>query len=106
METMRRLLVATGAMAALTVAGCGTTAAPSLQNAQLSAAEVIQQTAQKADDVNTYAADLVVNVTDAKGVREGSFRAPCSTRRPRRSPPTSTSPRWRSTGRACPAAYG
>ncbi|KAB8174811.1 DUF1396 domain-containing protein [Microbispora catharanthi] len=68
---MRRLLVAAGAVAAITVAGCGTTATPSLQNAQLSAAEVIQQTAQKADDVNTYAADLVVNVTDAKGGQGG-----------------------------------
>ena len=54
-------------MAAITIAGCGTTATPSLQNARLSAAEVIQETAQKADDVNTYAADLVVNVTGAKG---------------------------------------
>jgi len=71
METMRRLLVAAGAVAAITVAGCGTTATPSLQNAQLSAAEVIQQTAQKADEVNTYAADLVVNVTDAKGGQGG-----------------------------------
>jgi len=71
METMRRLLVAAGAVAAITVAGCGTTATPSLQNAQLSAAEAIQQTAQKAGDVNTYAADLVVNVTDAKGGQGG-----------------------------------
>ncbi len=71
MDTMRRLLVAAGAVAAITVAGCGTTATPSLQNAQLSAAEVIQQTAQKADEVNTYAADLVVNVTDAKGGQGG-----------------------------------
>ncbi|WP_432929697.1 LppX_LprAFG lipoprotein [Microbispora sp. CA-135349] len=68
---MRRLLVAAGAVAAITVAGCGTTATPSLQNVQLSAAEAIQQTAKKVDDVNTYAADLVVNVTDAKGGQGG-----------------------------------
>ncbi|MEU7690818.1 MULTISPECIES: DUF1396 domain-containing protein [Microbispora] len=68
---MRRLLVAAGAVAAITVAGCGTTATPSLQNAKLSAAEVIQQTAQKADDVDTYAADLVLNVTDADGGQGG-----------------------------------
>ncbi|GGO06208.1 hypothetical protein GCM10010116_12230 [Microbispora rosea subsp. aerata] len=68
---MRRLLVAAGAVAAITVAGCGTTATPSLQNVTLSAAEVIQQTAQKADEVNTYAADLVVNVTDAKSGHGG-----------------------------------
>ncbi|NJP28809.1 DUF1396 domain-containing protein [Microbispora hainanensis] len=68
---MRRLLVAAGAVAAITVAGCGTTATPSLQNARLSAAEVIQQTAQKADDVDTYAADLVLNVTDADGGQGG-----------------------------------
>lgn len=71
MDTMRRLLVAAGAVAAITVAGCGTTATPSLQNARLSAAEVIQQTAQKADDVDTYAADLVLNVTDADGGQGG-----------------------------------
>ncbi|TQS16547.1 DUF1396 domain-containing protein [Microbispora hainanensis] len=68
---MRRLMVAAGAVAAITVAGCGTTATPSLQNAKLSAAEVIQQTAQKADDVNTYAADLVLNVTGADGGQAG-----------------------------------
>ncbi|WP_036328553.1 LppX_LprAFG lipoprotein [Microbispora sp. ATCC PTA-5024] len=64
---MRRLLVAAGAVAAITVAGCGTTAAPSLENAKLSAAEVLQQTAQKADDVTSYSADLVVNVSDKQG---------------------------------------
>ncbi|MBO4271745.1 LppX_LprAFG lipoprotein [Microbispora triticiradicis] len=68
---MRRLLVAAGAVAAITVAGCGTTATPSLENVTLSASEVLQQSAQKADDVNTYAADLVVNVTDAKGAQAG-----------------------------------
>ncbi|MEU8178239.1 DUF1396 domain-containing protein [Microbispora hainanensis] len=71
---MRRLMVAAGAVAAITVAGCGTSATPSLQNAQLSAAEVIQQTAQKADDVNTYAADLVLNVTDADGGQGGGVQ--------------------------------
>jgi len=68
---MRRLLVAAGAVAAITVAGCGTTAAPSLDNAKLSAAEVLQQTAQKADEVNTYSADLVVNVSSTKGKAGG-----------------------------------
>ena len=68
---MRRILVAAGAVAALSVAGCGTTATPSLQNAQLSAAEVIQQTSKKVDEVNTYAADLVVNVTEAGGGQGG-----------------------------------
>jgi len=63
--------VAAGAVAAITVAGCGTTAAPSLDNAKLSAAEVLQQTAQKADEVNTYSADLVVNVSSTKGKAGG-----------------------------------
>ncbi|MBX6387111.1 MAG: DUF1396 domain-containing protein [Microbispora sp.] len=60
------------------VAGCGTTGTVSLQNARLSAAEVIQQTAQKADDVNTYAADFVVNLTGPDsgqgGVIQGTMR--------------------------------
>jgi hypothetical protein len=67
---MRRLLVAAGVVSAIAVAGCGTTtAAPSLGNVNLSAAEVLQQTAQKADDVNSYSADLVVNVS---GTKEGA----------------------------------
>ncbi|MCT9934981.1 LppX_LprAFG lipoprotein [Planotetraspora sp. A-T 1434] len=71
---MRRLLVAAGAVAAITVAGCGTTAAPSLGNAKLSAAEVLQQTAQKADDVNTYSADLVVDFSSPKGGGAGNVQ--------------------------------
>ncbi len=61
---MRRLLVAVGAVAAIAVAGCGQTASPSLGNVSLSAAEAIQQTAQKAEDVTSYTADLVVDVSD------------------------------------------
>jgi hypothetical protein len=61
--------VAAGAVAARAVSGCGQTATPSLGNVNLSAAEAIQQTAQKAEDVTTYTADLVVDFSD--GNRSG-----------------------------------
>lgn len=63
---MRRLLVAAGAVAAIAVSGCGQTSTPSLGNVSLSASEAIQQTAQKAEDVTSYAADLVVDFSDGK----------------------------------------
>ncbi|GIH25499.1 hypothetical protein Aph01nite_38090 [Acrocarpospora phusangensis] len=61
---MRRLLVAAALIAA---AGCGTTTAQPLGEVQLSAADALAQTAQKAEDVTSYAADIVVDFSDQKG---------------------------------------
>ncbi|GAA0386541.1 hypothetical protein Acor_25920 [Acrocarpospora corrugata] len=61
---MRRLLVAAALIAA---AGCGTTTAQPLGQVQLSAADALAQTAQKAEDVQSYAADIVVDFSDPKG---------------------------------------
>ncbi|GAA1016111.1 hypothetical protein Aple_011860 [Acrocarpospora pleiomorpha] len=61
---MRRLLVAAALIAA---AGCGTTTAQPLGEVQLSAADALAQTAQKAEDVTSYAADIVVDFSDPKG---------------------------------------
>ncbi|MBP2704888.1 LppX_LprAFG lipoprotein [Microbispora sp. RL4-1S] len=66
---MRRILVAAGAVATLTVAGCGAATTATLDNAKLSASEVLLQTAQKADDVTSYSADVVVNFS---GAQEGA----------------------------------
>nr|WP_062337796.1 LppX_LprAFG lipoprotein [Herbidospora sakaeratensis] len=64
---MRRFLVAAGVVAALAVAGCGTTTAQPLGDVKLSAAEAIQQTAQKADSIDSYSADIVLDFADPKG---------------------------------------
>lgn len=63
---MRRLLAAAGVVATITVAGCGQAATPSIGNIRLSAAEAIQQSAQKAEDVTSYAADVVVDLSDSE----------------------------------------
>jgi hypothetical protein len=76
---MRRFLVAAGVAVAITAAGCGTTTAtPPLEKHQLTAAEVLQQTAQKTDKVTSYAADIVMNIagpTGEAGNVEGTMRA-------------------------------
>ncbi|GII29426.1 LolA-like protein [Planotetraspora mira] len=65
---MRRFLVVAGVAVAITAAGCGTTTAtPSLEKHQLTAAEVLQQTAQKTDKVTSYAADVVMNISGPNG---------------------------------------
>ncbi|MFF4773202.1 LppX_LprAFG lipoprotein [Microtetraspora fusca] len=74
---MRRLLLAAGAVAVIGVAGCAP-AATSLDNVRLSASEVLQQASQKAQDVTSYTADLVVDVsagTDRTGTIQGKLRA-------------------------------
>ncbi|WP_055483228.1 LppX_LprAFG lipoprotein [Sphaerimonospora mesophila] len=73
---MRRLLVAACAAAAITVAGCGTTATPTLENTELSAAAVLTQSAKKADEVTSYAADIVMDITagaQGKGNIQGTM---------------------------------
>ncbi|GAB1823016.1 LppX_LprAFG lipoprotein [Herbidospora sp. RD11066] len=70
---MRRFLVAAGVVAALAVAGCGTTSAQPLGDVKLSAAEAIQQTAQKADSIDSYSADIVIDFADPKG-QKGSVQ--------------------------------
>ncbi len=61
---MRRLLLAAGAVAVIGVAGCAP-AVTSIENVRLSASEVLQQTSEKAQDVTSYTADLVVDFSDA-----------------------------------------
>lgn len=62
---MRRItlaIAATGAVATLVLTGCG--ASPTqLGGVQLAAAEVVQQSVQKAEAVTSYTVDAVVNVT-------------------------------------------
>ncbi|GAA4580920.1 lipoprotein [Planotetraspora phitsanulokensis] len=76
---MRRFLVAAGVAVTITAAGCGsTTATPSLENHELTAAEVLQETAQKTDKVTSYAADIVMDITGPNGETgniEGTMRA-------------------------------
>ncbi|WP_214108585.1 LppX_LprAFG lipoprotein [Acrocarpospora catenulata] len=62
---MRRLLVATLAATALIAgAGCGTTTAEPIGEVQLSAAQAMQETAKRAEEVTSYAADIVVDFKD------------------------------------------
>ncbi|GIH69614.1 LolA-like protein [Sphaerimonospora thailandensis] len=73
---MRRLLVAACAAAAITIAGCGSTTTPTLENAKLSAAAVLTQSAKKADEVTSYSADLVMDITagaQGKGNIQGTM---------------------------------
>ncbi|MFC0864690.1 DUF1396 domain-containing protein [Sphaerimonospora cavernae] len=73
---MRRLLVAAGAAAVITIAGCGSTTTPTLENAKLSAAAVLTQSAKKADEVTSYSADLVMDITagaQGKGNIQGTM---------------------------------
>lgn len=67
----QRITLAVGALglaALVTVAGCGAsgTAKP-LGNISLSAAEAVQQTAQKAEQVTSYTADMVVDGSTRQG---------------------------------------
>ncbi|MEV4375652.1 LppX_LprAFG lipoprotein [Streptosporangium sp. NPDC049644] len=67
---MRRLApaVALGAAALVAVAGCGAQGTGSLGNVKLAAADAVQQSAQKAEEVTSYSADLVL---DASGGEKG-----------------------------------
>ncbi|GLW96336.1 LppX_LprAFG lipoprotein [Microtetraspora sp. NBRC 16547] len=73
---MRRLLLAAGAVAVIGVAGCAP-AATSLGNVRLSASEVLQQASEKAQNVTSYTADLVVDFsapTERTGTIQGKMR--------------------------------
>ncbi|MBB2909419.1 hypothetical protein FHS43_000665 [Streptosporangium becharense] len=62
---MRRLApaLAVGAAALVAVAGCGAQGTASLGNIKLAAADAVQQSAQKAETVTSYSADLVLDAT-------------------------------------------
>lgn len=67
---MRRLapVLTLGAAALVAVSGCGAQGTTSLGNVKLAAAEAVQQSAQRAEEVTSYSADLVVDATgDQKG---------------------------------------
>ncbi|GAA2865213.1 hypothetical protein GCM10010517_24520 [Streptosporangium fragile] len=70
---MRRLApaLAVGAAALVAVAGCGAQGTASLGNVKLAAAEAVQQSAQKAEAVTSYSADLVL---DATGGQKGTSK--------------------------------
>ncbi|GHE31099.1 hypothetical protein GCM10017673_37400 [Streptosporangium violaceochromogenes] len=65
---MRRLapVVAVGAAALVAVSGCGAQGAASLGNVKLAAADAVQQSAQKAGEVTSYSADIVLDATGGK----------------------------------------
>jgi hypothetical protein len=62
---MRRLApaLALGGAALVAVAGCGAQSTSSLGNVQLAAAEAVQQSVQKAGEVTSYSADMVLDAT-------------------------------------------
>ncbi|MFJ2030432.1 LppX_LprAFG lipoprotein [Streptosporangium sp. NPDC087985] len=62
---MRRLAPALtlGAAALLAVTGCGAQSTGSLGNIKLAAAEAVQQSAQRAGEVTSYSADLMIDAT-------------------------------------------
>ncbi|MER5647219.1 LppX_LprAFG lipoprotein [Streptosporangium sp. NPDC002524] len=62
---MRRLapVVALGAAALVAVAGCGAQGTGSLGNVKLAAADAVQQSAQKAEEVTSYSADVVLDAS-------------------------------------------
>ncbi|MFD0884243.1 LppX_LprAFG lipoprotein [Streptosporangium algeriense] len=62
---MRRLAPALtlGAAALIAVTGCGAQSAAPLGNVKLAAAEAVQQSAQRAGEVTSYSADLVLDAT-------------------------------------------
>lgn len=68
---MRRLApaLALGAAALVAVAGCGAQGTSSLGNVKLAAADAVQQSAQKAEEVTSYSADVVL---DASGGEKGA----------------------------------
>lgn len=76
---MRRItlaIAATGAVAALALTGCGSSPAQ-LGGVELAAAEVVQQSAQKAEAVTSYTVDAVVDVTGGEqrsGRIQGTMR--------------------------------
>ncbi|GAA3135786.1 LppX_LprAFG lipoprotein [Streptosporangium carneum] len=63
---MRRLAPALtlGAAVLVAVTGCGAQSTGSLGNVKLAAAEAVQQSAQRAGEVTSYSADLVLDATD------------------------------------------
>lgn len=68
---MRQLApaLALGAAALVAVSGCGAQGTGSLGNVKLAAAEAVQQSAQKAEEVTSYSADLVF---EASGGEKGA----------------------------------
>lgn len=62
MRRMSATLAAVGAAALIGLTGCGTQGAEPLRNVELSAAEVLQNSAQKSGQVDTYTADIVADV--------------------------------------------
>jgi hypothetical protein len=62
---MRRLApaLALGGAALVAVAGCGAQSTSSLGNVKLAAAEAVQQSVQKAGEVTSYSADMVLDAT-------------------------------------------
>lgn len=62
---MRRLApaLALGTAALVAVTGCGAQSTGSLGNIKLAAAEAVQQSAQRAGEVTSYSADLVLDAT-------------------------------------------
>lgn len=70
---MRRLApaLALGAAALVAVTGCGAQGTSSLGNIKLAADEAVQQSAQRAGEVTSYSADLVL---DATGGNKGASK--------------------------------
>ncbi|MEV8633887.1 LppX_LprAFG lipoprotein [Streptosporangium sp. NPDC051023] len=66
---MRRLAPALtlGAAVLVAVTGCGAQSTSSLGNVKLAAAEVVQQSAQRAGEVTSYSADLVLDANGDRG---------------------------------------
>ncbi|MFB9894065.1 LppX_LprAFG lipoprotein [Planobispora takensis] len=58
--------MALGAAALVAVAGCGAQSAGSLGNVKLAAAEAVQESAQQAEEVTSYSADLVLDAADGE----------------------------------------
>lgn len=56
-------LLAAGAAALIALSGCGSQSPAPLGNAKLAAAEALQDSARKSQDVSTYTADIVVDVS-------------------------------------------
>jgi len=69
MRRMSATLAAVGAAALIGLTGCGSQGAEPLRNVELSAAEVLQDSAQKSTQVNTYTADIVAEIN---GGRQGT----------------------------------
>lgn len=63
MRRMSTVLAAAGAAALIGLTGCGSSGTEPLQNAELSAAQVLQDTVQKSTQVDTYTADITADIT-------------------------------------------